>query len=72
MIKITLAAARINAGLKQREAAELIGVSRTTIQNWEMYKSSPDISQAEAISKIYKIPLENIIFSAKKSSLKRD
>lgn len=32
---ITLKAARVNSGLNQKEAAELIGVSRATIMSWE-------------------------------------
>lgn len=65
MIKITLSAARINAGYNQREAADLIGVSRATVQSWEQYKTSPSVEQAEQLSSIYNLPLENIIFSRK-------
>lgn len=65
MIKITLSAARVNAGYNQREAADLIGVSRATVQSWEQYKTSPSVEQAEQLSSIYNLPLENIIFSRK-------
>lgn len=65
MIRIKLAAARVNAGYNQREAAEHIGVSRVTIQSWEKYKTSPSVEQAEKLSVLYKLPLENIIFSLK-------
>lgn len=38
MGKITLAAARVNAGLTQAELAEKMGVSRATINDWELGK----------------------------------
>lgn len=63
MIRIKLSAARINAGYSQRQIADMIGVSRTTIQSWEQYKTSPNVEQAEQLSAIYSLPLENIIFS---------
>lgn len=33
--KLTLKAARVNAGLTQKELAKLMGKSETTIINWE-------------------------------------
>lgn len=62
MLRIKLVAARVNAGYNQREMAELLGVSRSTIQSWEQYKTSPDVLQAQKLSEIYNIPLSNIIF----------
>lgn len=41
MFKISLAAARINKGYKQGEAAEIIGVKAQTLRNWEKGKSYP-------------------------------
>ena len=35
MIQISLAAARVNAGLTQEEVAEKLQVSKKTIVNWE-------------------------------------
>lgn len=61
-IKISMAAARVNAGLKQREAAEQIGVTVTTIRNWERGVTSPKYKQKEAIESAYNIPLDNIKF----------
>ena len=34
-IKITLAAARVNAGLTQKQLAEKCGVSESSVFNWE-------------------------------------
>lgn len=62
-MRITLAAARVNAGLSQREAAEKIGVSRTTIQSWESYKTSPDGDAILRICEAYDVSMNNLIFS---------
>ena len=35
VFKISLAAARVNAGLTQAETAEKMGVTKRTIINWE-------------------------------------
>ncbi len=64
-MKISLAAARVNAGLTQREAAEKIGVTRITIQNWESYKTSPDADAILRICEAYDISMNNLIFSTK-------
>lgn len=34
-LQISLAAARVNADLKQKEAAELIGIAEKTLRNYE-------------------------------------
>ena len=63
--KITLAAARVNAGLTQTEAAEKIGVSQITISNWETGKTSPKMSIVPTIAALYKIPVHNLLFVQK-------
>ena len=45
MFKITLKAARINANMRQTDAAIEVGVSRDTIRNWETGRSSPKVDQ---------------------------
>lgn len=61
MIKITLKAARVNAGLAQAEAADLIGVTPLTIINWEAGRYKPTPERYPAIEAAYKIPIEHII-----------
>lgn len=39
MAKVTVEAARVNAGLTQSELAEKMGVSRSTVINWESGKT---------------------------------
>ena len=64
-LMITLAAARVNAGLKQMEVAERMKVSKQTIINWEKGKSEPSTTQADILSDIYNMPRENIFFGTK-------
>ena len=60
--KISLKAARINANLTQKAVADSIHVKKETISSWEKGKSEPRISQAYALSSLYGVPLDNIVF----------
>lgn len=60
MPKITLKAARVNAGLSQREAAHRLKVSRDTVINWENGKSVPRISKVEPICMLYGVMYDDI------------
>lgn len=66
---MTLKAARVNRGLNQQEAADLIGVSRTTLQSWETCKSFPTVAQLPAIEKAYNVKYDDIIFLSSNSTL---
>lgn len=59
-IKISLAAARVNAKMNQREMAEFVGVDISTITNWEKGKSEPSTSQLRKISEASGIPMDCI------------
>lgn len=59
-MKWKLAACRINKGLKQKEVAELMHTSNTTIVNHETGKVKPTIAQLKMYSQIYEIPEEFI------------
>lgn len=63
--KITLEAARVNAGLTLKEAAKLIGVSVATLHKWEQDSSSVKVSDVNKIEEIYKYPREYIFFGKK-------
>lgn len=69
-MRITIRAARVNAGLTQAECAEKMGISRSALQSWEDYKTSPQFEYAERFSALVGMPLECIIFS-RESRLKR-
>lgn len=60
MIQISLAAARINAGLTQREVAKTLEVSQNTVGNWEKYLTEPTVRQARQLSELYNIPWDMI------------
>lgn len=60
--KITLAAARKNAGLTQRGLAAACEVSESTVINWEKGRTEPSVSQAIKISEVVGIHYDNIIF----------
>lgn len=58
--QISLAAARVNAGLTQRDVAEKMEVSTNTIVNWENKKSTPSVLQGRKLAKLYGIDLDRI------------
>ncbi len=60
--KITLEAARVNADLTLKEAAELIGVSVATLHKWEQDSSSVKVSDVKKIEEIYQYPTNYIFF----------
>lgn len=62
MGKITVKAARVNAGLTQEELANKMGVHRSTISSWETNPSTMQIKDAELLCKILNIPISNIFF----------
>lgn len=64
-IEISVAAARVNSGLNQREFAEKIGVSLATVTNWEKGKTEPDASQLREISRLSGIPMDYIFVKDK-------
>ena len=61
-MSMTMKAARVNRGLNQQEAANIIGVSRTTLQSWETYKSFPTVAQLPAIEAPDGLKYDDIIF----------
>lgn len=58
--KISVAAARTNSGLNQPEFAEKIGVSVSTVLNWEKGRTEPNVSQLRQISELSGIPMDYI------------
>ena len=54
-MKITLKAARINAGLTQKDASKVIGVSPQTLSSWEKGTTYPSVIDMENMRKVYHI-----------------
>ena len=66
--RITLAAARVNAGLTQKQAANKLKISNKTLANWENGKAIPKADKIDAICKLYCIAYDNIIFFTPKNA----
>jgi len=47
--------------MSQEELAEKVGVSRQTISKWELEETSPDIKQAQELSRIFNISLDELV-----------
>ena len=62
-MQLTLKAARANAKLTQREAAEKLGVTVDTISNWERGKSFPNAIQIRRLELVYGVSYDALIFS---------
>ncbi|WP_373807948.1 helix-turn-helix transcriptional regulator [Jeotgalibaca porci] len=60
MLQISLKAARINAGLNSKEAAELAGVHHQTLSKYEKDSSDISVSLLDKLCDIYQIPQDNI------------
>ena len=54
-------AARIEKKLTQEQVADLLGVSRQTISNWENEKSYPDIISVIKMSECYDVSLDYLL-----------
>lgn len=64
MEKITLKAARVNAGLSQEELADKLGVHRQTIANFEREPEKISIKIAVELCDILGIGINEIFFSS--------
>lgn len=60
--KITLKAARVNAGLTQEEVAKEMKVSLPTISKWENESGEVRMKQALKLCKLYKKNIDDIFF----------
>lgn len=71
-IKISLAAARVNAGLTQSDVAKHLHISKQTIVNWEKGKTKLKVAEFEMLARIYKIPQDYIFlpYNSTKSRIK--
>ncbi len=61
-MKLSLKTAREFRGLKQADAAALIGVSTDTLRNYERGKSYPDIPILRKIEEVYGVSYDRLIF----------
>lgn len=61
MEKITLKAARVNAGLTQEDVARIGNISRGTVGNWERGTAIPDGVQLLGLASLYKVDIDDLI-----------
>lgn len=59
---MTLKAARVNAGLSQKEAAAKLGISAQTLLNYEKGRHYPDVLILRKIEDLYEVSYRQIIF----------
>ena len=64
-LQISLAAARVNAGLTQEDVARELHVSKQTVVNWEKGKALPSFPTLKGLAEFYNIPLDNIFLPAR-------
>ena len=60
-IKITLAAARVNANMTQEEVAKELNVEKRTVGNWERGKVIPKAATLYMLAHIYGLPVDAIL-----------
>lgn len=52
-MKLSLRAARVNKGLTLHQAAQALGVSANTVQNWEKGKFTPRMDKFRKLCQLY-------------------
>lgn len=61
-IQISMAAARKNAGLTQKQVCDVLNISKTTLVNYEKGRTIPDCKVAGEIAQLYNMPSDHIKF----------
>ena len=61
--KVSLRAARVNAGLTREEAAKRLGISKTTLQSYENGVTVPNWNMVERLENLYHYPASFIFFN---------
>ena len=49
--------ARVSRGWSQREVAEKLGITASTLHTWEQRKSIPDVLMAFRLERLYQVPI---------------
>ena len=60
IIRISLAAARVNANMTQEDVAKAMKIGKRTIINWEKGVVKPSFADLNMLSNLYGIPVDNI------------
>lgn len=67
--KITMAAARVNAGKTQAEVAEALHVGKQTVVSWERGRTSPTMEKALEFCTFCKIPIDRVSFLRERNAI---
>lgn len=59
-MQISMKAARVNAGLTQKEVAGLLKISNTTLIKWENGVTYPRIDQFQRLAALYGVAVDDI------------
>lgn len=59
-MKLSIRAARAQAGFTQTEVSAKTGWARSTIRRWERYETRPTLVRRKALCALYGIPEEEI------------
>lgn len=62
-MEISLKAARINAGMTQKEVADALNLTKGTILSYEKYRTTPDITTAKKLADLYGVSVNDIFFT---------
>ncbi len=62
MPKMTLKAARVNAGYSQKQVATLLKISNRTVCAWENGKSVPNLKRVAELCALYNVAYDDVNF----------
>lgn len=62
MLRMSIRAARVNANLSQKEAADHLGVSNKTLGSWENGITYPPADKIPEICELYGVSYDNLNF----------
>lgn len=62
VLQISLAAARVNAKLTQKQAADALHISNKTLNNWETGRAMPKADMIAKLCDLYGVGYDNLIF----------
>ena len=67
--KITIAAARVNAGKTQAEVAKALHVGKQTVGSWEKGRTSPSVNKAQEFCEFCQIPFDRVSFLRERNAI---
>ena len=70
-LKMTLEAARVNAGFTQAQAAEKLGLKPSTLAGWEKDSTRLSYIEAHRLAKLYGITPDLLFFGNKYDFIRR-